>query len=45
MNRLKKIVSEAQLGENAEVRMWARAFAGWETDEVGYNTYFFRRIM
>ncbi|XP_059488991.1 protein patched homolog 2-like [Neocloeon triangulifer] len=34
MNRLKKIISEADFGKGAEVKVWARAFAGWETDEV-----------
>lgn len=36
MNQLKKIISdsEAQFGDGVEVKMWARTFAGWETDEV-----------
>jgi hypothetical protein len=36
MNQLKKIIAdaEAQFGEGVQVKMWARAFAGWETDEV-----------
>ncbi|CAB3372797.1 Hypothetical predicted protein [Cloeon dipterum] len=34
MNRLKKIISQAEFGDGAVVKVWARAFAGWETDEV-----------
>lgn len=36
MNQLKQIISDskAQFGDGVEVKMWARAFAGWETDEV-----------
>jgi hypothetical protein len=33
---MKSIVAEAQsqLDEGGEIKMWARAFSGWETDEV-----------